>query len=229
MVIGERDGHANNLWRSTGTKRVSSRRGARSSRLAAADRRRAQAGARTALWPAAAGRDRDGAGAAPARAVARRAGGRRAVVGKPSHPRRGGGARSRHRRADHRARHGCRVPLRQGDHRAGAGRGVHARHAGGDPAQREKCARSISARSIAMAEPRASVDSTMCAPATARPWCWKTSASRSRRARPSRSSAAMASASRRCSPPSWAIPPCMAGASLLQGRGYFRLSPPIGA
>ena len=68
------------------------RRGARSSGFAAAGRRRAQAGARIALWPPAAGRNRHRAGAEAARAAARRAGGRRAVVGKPSHPRRGGRA-----------------------------------------------------------------------------------------------------------------------------------------
>ena len=47
-------------------------------------------------------------------------------------------------------------------------------------------------------------NSTRCSPATARPWCWRISGSRLATARRCRSSAATASARRRCSRPSWA-------------------------
>ena len=113
LAIGERTGACQQSVAAGRRRARGDRRGARASRGAAAGRRRAQAGARAALRPPAPGRDRDRAGAAAARAAARRAGGRRAVVGKPSHPRRGRAARSRHRHPDHRARHGRGVPLRR--------------------------------------------------------------------------------------------------------------------
>ncbi len=100
---------------------------------------------RTALWPPAPGRAGDHDRAQARSAAARRARRRRAERGKPHHPRRHRAAARRHRRADHRARHGRGVPLRQARH--GDGRAARcsprARRARSRPTR--KCARSISA------------------------------------------------------------------------------------
>ena len=62
------------------------------------------------------------------------------------------------------------------------------------------------------------------APATARPWCWKISGSRSPPARRCRSSAATASAKSTLLPPSWATPRCTAGGIRLHGKDISQLA-----
>ncbi len=136
MTIGERDGHCNNLWRAAGARRA-----VIDEALDHLESLRLVDDALKLVRELPYGRQRlveiaIALAQTPAGAAARRAGGGRAVVGKPSHPRRRGGARSRHRHSDHRARHGRGVALRQRDHGAGARRGVHARHAGRDHGRR---------------------------------------------------------------------------------------------
>ena len=130
--------------------------------------------ARTRLRPAAAARNRAGAGDAAQGAAARRAGRRRAARGEQGFVRSDRRPVARHHRAVHRARHGAGVPFRLAHHRAGR------RPRAGRKARRPKspptsaCARSISARRIGararMAEMRCSRSAT-CAPAMAPASC----------------------------------------------------------